>query len=404
MSNLVSAKDDTISPNNADLQSDLPVGKKVYKYHVISNNPALNSMARINGKANSHKRPAGGGYEQKWDAVTAITKKLRLGRPESQMLDYLNWNFINNDQNQTFILTLDQMIADFKLGDRERRSAYRNIRTRLDKLTQTSYIYTGGYTPKDKNDKRKLYDRNFNSGNHPLFEYDYQGRAGIFTITLSDFLYDLFLNAMIMPYFLKAFELDPIKDGVAIAILRELSINKKQNYGKPRADRMKMTTLLPKLKGLIPSKEGAHRHVQKRIIDVIFDQTDLLAQGDNRVFDDYQILDGNNKPADPTNYGELLECQIYIKKWHAYPSRDVEKLQEQQLQHRIDYQKKKVSVLQGKLAKLQANPRDTTEKTIRGIKEDLEDAQNLVHTSRAKLRCMKDQHKKLEQRRTKKDK
>mgnify|MGYP003517619046 FL=1 len=192
MSNLVSAKDDTISPNNADLQSDLPVGKKVYKYHVISNNPALNSMARINGKANSHKRPAGGGYEQKWDAVTAITKKLRLGRPESQMLDYLNWNFINNDQNQTFILTLDQMIADFKLGDRERRSAYRNIRTRLDKLTQTSYIYTGGYTPKDKNDKHKLYDRNFNSGNHPLFEYDYQGRADIFTITLSDFLYDLF--------------------------------------------------------------------------------------------------------------------------------------------------------------------------------------------------------------------
>ena len=402
MSNLVSVKDDTISPNNADLQSDLPVGKKKYKYPVIANNPALNNIARLNSKANRRKRPAGGGYEVKYDTVTAIIKYAQLGERETQMFTYINWNFINNDQNQSFILTMDQMIADFKyLQGRPRRSAYRTIKTTLDKLSTMSISYNGGYTPKDSHDTHKLYDRNFNSGNHQLFEYDYQKRAGIFTITLSDLLYNLFLHAMIMPFFLQAFRLDPNKEGIAIAILMEVARNKKQNFGKPRADWMKFKTLLPKLNGKIPSKEGAHRHVQERIIDPLFSQIEKLAQGKYRTFDEYEIVDSNGKPADPKNYEELLECSLHVIKWHNYPAKVVEKIQEQQLQHQIDYQRKKVSVLKAKIKKLEVDPQNTTAKTICGMKEELEDMQKGVHTLRMNLKGMKEKHLKLENKRQK---
>ena len=325
---MVSSKDKSLTPNNAGLKGTLTNER----YETISQNNALNNIFRINDKRNTKELPFNKKQIQT-DAVTAITQATHLGLAEAQMLDYINLKFnqVPNHENiLEFMFTLKEYMTD--AGKKDPKSARNAIKQRLDTIASTTYSYHGG-------DDKSPYNQNF--GAHPLLGYDYK-RGGKVYVTLTSFFHDLLFNhAMPMPYPKLLFMLDPVRDAVAIYILKAIIVNKRINKASPRGNRMKVKTLLNRIESLPTYDEvmaSKNKHVYDRIIEPILKGVERLANSKDGVINRYSFFgkDGKMLNYDNLDYATFIDADLVIEEWNHYPEKDLERWNKTQkkIQHR----------------------------------------------------------------------
>lgn len=333
-----------------DKAADQLVGKTQELIGNTLQNPAINGMFKLNSKRNTKKN-----YNRelvvKFDAVTAVTTKTRLGLPEQVMLDYIIDKYAqtpDHDNNKVVKFTLKDYMKDTKRADA--KSARNSLRKCLDTLLHTVYSYSGGTS-------KNPYNQNF--GGHHILDYDY--KRGQVTIDFSDFFFDLLVHGtMPMPHYKIIYQLDPINDATTIYVLRALEVNKRINKPKKkgknkkkespaRGDRIKVKTLLhdvPSLATHDELKKSNDRHTYKRLVVPILNAVEQLAdpKNDNRAIDEYCFIDANNNELDYENldYDTFAKSTLIIKKWHNYPEELLEKWSEKQKKIR-DKQKKQAT-------------------------------------------------------------
>lgn len=303
-------------------------------YGSIMQNNATNTIFRINDKRNTKELPFNKKQIQT-DAVIAITKATHLGLAEAQMLDYVNYKFNqapDHEHNKRFSFTLREYMKD--TGRRDPKTTRSAIKQRLDIIASTTYSYDGG-------DKKNPYNQSF--GAHPLLGYDY--RQGKIYIELTDFFHDLLVyHSMPMAYYKLMFKLDPRKDATAMYILRTLIENKRINKTSPRANRIKVKTLLAKIPSL-PSYDEVmktNRHIYDRIIAPVLKGVERLAQPDERAIIRYSFIGSDTKPLDydSLDYDSFINADLIIEEWNQYPEADLEKWDKKQKQIRKKQEKK----------------------------------------------------------------
>lgn len=324
---MVSSKDKSLTPNNASLKGTLTNER----YGTISQNNALNNIFRINDKRNIKELPFNKKQIQT-DAVTAITQATHLGPAEAQMLDYINLKFNqvpNHENTAEFMFTLKEYMTD--AGKKDPKSARNAIKHRLDAIASTAYSYNGG-------DDKSPYNQNF--GAQPLLGYDYK-RGGKVYVTLTSFFHDLLVNhAMPMPYPKLLFMLDPVRDAVAIYILKAIFVNKRINKASPRGNRIKVKTLLNRIESLPSYDEvmASDRRVTDRIIDPVFKAVERLANSKDGVINRYSFIvkDGKMLNYDNLDYATFIDADLVIEEWNHYPEKDLERWNKTQkkIQHR----------------------------------------------------------------------
>lgn len=324
---MVSSKDKSLTPNNAGLKGTLTNER----YGTISQNNALNNIFRINDKRNTKELPFNKKQIQT-DAVTAITQATHLGLAEAQMLEYINLKFNqvpNHENTAEFMFTLKEYMTD--AGKKDPKSARNAIKHRLDAIASTAYSYNGG-------DDKSPYNQNF--GAHPLLGYDYK-RGGKVYVTLTSFFHDLLVNhTMPMPYPKLLFMLDPVRDAVAIYILKAIFVNKRINKASPRGNRIKVKTLLNKIESLPTYDEvmASDRRVTDRIIDPVFKAVERLANSKDGVINRYSFIDKDGKMLnyDNLDYATFIDADLVIEEWNHYPEMDLERWNKTQkkIQHR----------------------------------------------------------------------
>ena len=294
------------------------------KYGIISQNNALNGIFRLNSKKNTKDLPFNKKQVQA-DAVTAITQATNLGLPEAIMLDYINYRFnqiSDHEHAKHFSFTLKEYMKD--TGKKDPKSARKAIKERLDTIASTPYSYSGG---SEKND----YNQNF--GSQPLLGYDY--RRGKIYINLTDFFHELLVyHSMPMAYYKLMFKLDPKRDSTAIYILRALLENKRINKTSPRANRMKVKTLLKRIPSLPSYDEvmNSNRHVYDRIIEPVLDGIERLAERDEGAIVKYSFISRDNELLDynSLDYDTFVNANLIIEKWNHYPEAELEKWDKRQ--------------------------------------------------------------------------
>ena len=248
------------------------------------------------------------------------------------MLDYINLKFnqVPNHENiLEFMFTLKEYMTD--AGKKDPKSARNAIKQRLDTIASTTYSYHGG-------DDKNPYNQNF--GAHPLLGYDYK-RGGKVYVTLTSFFHDLLVNhAMPMPYPKLLFMLDPVRDAVAIYILKAIIVNKRINKASPRGNRMKVKTLLNRIESLPTYDEvmASDRRVTDRIIDPVFKAVERLANSKDGVINRYSFIDKDGKMLnyDNLDYATFIDADLVIEEWNHYPEMDLERWNKTQkkIQHR----------------------------------------------------------------------
>lgn len=323
--------------NNSHSLFKIPNKIPVYNeepYGTISQNSALNNIFRVNDKRNTKELPFNKKQIQT-DAVTAITKKTHLGLAEAQMLDYINYRFnqlSDHEHIKCFSFTLKEYMKD--TGRKDPKTTRNAIKQRLDIIASTTYSYDGG-------DKKNPYNQSF--GAHPLLGYDY--KQGKIYIELTDFFHDLLVyHSMPMAYYKLMFKLDPRKDATAMYILRTLIENKRINKTSPRANRIKVKTLLAKIPSL-PSYDEVmktNRHIYDRIIAPVLKGVERLAQPDERAITRYSFIGSDAKPLDydSLDYDSFINADLIIEEWNQYPEADLEKWDKKQKQIRKKQEKK----------------------------------------------------------------
>lgn len=285
------------------------------KFRMIYQNNATNQIARIDSKHDPVSKDAFN-TTIKSDAITAITKATKMGVQESQMLDYIGVKFAempNHDNVSSIVVTLDEYKKDF--GKKDSKSARNALKRTLDNIADTTYSYSGG-------DANNPYNQSF--GKQPLLGYDYKNGKAV--ITIMPFFHNLLINqAMPMPYSQLAFKLNPRTEAVAFMVLRELLINKRTNAGNSaRENRIKMKTLLPKIKS-IPSYEtvmqSIDRHPTRRIIEPIFKAMERLSNPVDGAIGDYTFIDkqGNVLDYEKLDYSTFIDSTLVINSWNDYP-------------------------------------------------------------------------------------
>ena len=320
--------------NNSHSLFKIPNKIPVYNeepYGTISQSNALNNIFRINDKRNTKELPFNKKQIQT-DAVTAITQATHLGPAEAQMLDYINLKFNqvpNHENTAEFMFTLKEYMTD--AGKKDPKSARNAIKHRLDAIASTAYSYNGG-------DDKSPYNQNF--GAHPLLGYDYK-RGGKVYVTLTSFFHDLLVNhAMPMPYPKLLFMLDPVRDAVAIYILKAIFVNKRINKASPRGNRIKVKTLLNRIESLPSYDEvmASDRRVTDRIIDPVFKAVERLANSKDGVINRYSFIgkDGKMLNYDNLDYATFIDADLVIEEWNHYPEKDLERWNKTQkkIQHR----------------------------------------------------------------------
>lgn len=300
-------------------------------FGMVSQNNATNNFFRLNSKRGSKDLPFNK-KEIRSDTVTAITQATHLGLAEAVMLDYVNFKFNqvpNHENTAEFMFTLNQYMKD--TGRKDPKSARNAIKHRLDAIASTAYSYHGG-------DDKNPYNQNF--GAHPLLGYDYK-RGGKIFITLTPFFHDLLVNhAMPMPYHKLMFMLDPVKEAVALYILRAIIDNKRVNKASPRGNRIKVKTLLNRIESLPTYDEvmASDRRVTDRIIDPVFKAVERLANSKDGAIIRYSFIGKDGKPLDydSLDYAMFIDADLVIEEWNHYPEKDLERWNKTQkkIQHR----------------------------------------------------------------------
>lgn len=308
--------------NNKNLvpRSGIPESPlKNNKFTLFPQNNATNQVSRLNTRRNSNHLP-GNITKVVYRDISALFSGKTLGVPETQLLDFVvlqHYLKNNHDNDPTVSFSLKEYMDARGLNDA--KSARRSLKNGLNKLVSLQISYSGG-------SRNNPFNQSF--GKHNLFSgYDYV--RGAVTITLTQETNQLLTinqHAMLMPYSKAMFKLDPKKDASSWYILHKLLENKKENYGKSRADRMKISTLLENCPKLPTYEEVMHgnRHVNDRIIQPFFTAVAKLSSEF-----DYTFLTSDGQPfnyEEGVSYQEFANSELIITAWFDYPDDDLKRI------------------------------------------------------------------------------
>lgn len=334
-------------------------------YRTMKNSNATNQLSRLDTKKRSQqttsptkekgkislarlanpKRAKKNKKKYQVEDVTAWISK-QAGPAQMQLFDYLNYQFSrpeHSEDDQTVKFTVEEYAKDSDLKI-------------IDK--------NGGYSryPANKLQKnlRILMDLDFEYSNskystgamHPIssFKIKRRNRDGLRWVAVNfdkDFAKYLKEKAYAIPMHKTLFQINTQTNAIEYDLLRALLVNKRMNFGTPRADRMNVGTLMGKTS--LPTyddvMEYSNGSVTQKIIQPFFDGLEPLSEVFDYYFDDGQ---GNLISYDDDNRGEGISYDSLISKdivvaWKDYPNAEVERWIESRKQFKANAKRRRAN-------------------------------------------------------------
>lgn len=275
-------------------------------YSLILQEKYGNQTSRISTKRNtkriamSKKRIA-----QFANVMAEIEKDKDMNTATAQVMDYVNSVFTTSSNQNSGIVefTVDQYMKDAGSRLTSYRYARGKLKKALDNLLGVTLHYKGGSY--------------FAGAMHIYSEYKIK-RGGHVSITLAPTYHKLLKSSFPMPMPKLLFQLNPLTQATSWYILRTLTENKRMNYGKPSADRLKVKYILAKCPSLPAYKEIAEEgHVSRKIMDPFFKALEPLTKAI-----DYTFIGPNGQPLnyeEGLDYDSFADSIFVVKKWADYP-------------------------------------------------------------------------------------
>lgn len=275
---------------------------------------ALNRFSRANDKRNTKKIAMSKKKVARFASVTVEFEK-GMDTATAQVMDYVNSLFTTgtNQKSPVIEFTVDQYMKDAGPRLTSYRYARAKLKKALDNILDLVFSYSGG-------SKYSKHDYSF-AAMHVYAEYKIK-RGGHVSITLAPTYHKLLCDSFPMPMPKLLFKLNPKSEATAWYILRTLTENKRMNFGKSNADRMKIKYILERCPSLPAYKEvmGAANdgHARQRIIEPFFASLEKLTSAI-----DYTFIDADGKPLnyeEGLDYDTFINSTMIIKKWTDYPN------------------------------------------------------------------------------------
>lgn len=282
-------------------------------YSLILQDNATNQFSRATTKRNTRKIAMS---KKRLATFASVVVELEKGMDTAtaQVMDYVNSLFAtrSNQDSPVIEFTVEQYMHDAG----PRLTNYRYARAKLKKALSNILFLVFSYTGGSKHSK---HDYSF-AAMHVYSEYKIK-RGGYVTITLAPTYYKLLRDSFPMPMPKLLFQLNPQTQATAWYILRTLVENKRMNYSKPNADRMKIKYILDRCPSIpaykdvtASSKDG---HIRQKIIDPFFASLEDLT---NAI--DYTFIDPAGQPFNyekEISYEKFVNSIMIVKKWYDYP-------------------------------------------------------------------------------------
>lgn len=274
---------------------------------------ALNRFSRTTSKRNMKKIAMSKKKVTQFASVTVEFEK-GMDTATAQVMDYVNSLFTTgtNQKSSKIEFTVDQYMKDAG----PRLTSYRYARAKLKKalsnILSLTFSYSGG-------SKYSKHDYSF-AEMHVYSEYKIK-RGGDVSITLAPTYHKLLRDSFPMPMPKLLFQLNPQTQATAWYILRTLTENKRMNYGKTNADRMKIKYILERCPSLPAYKDVMGKskdgHIRQKIIEPFFASLEALTKAI-----DYSFIAPDGQPFDyekELSYETFANSTMVVKKWLDYP-------------------------------------------------------------------------------------
>lgn len=291
-------------------------GRTVSKqYGLFYQNKSTNQLSEISTKRNPTKAlPYMNAARLKYKDLTVdIDNKVKVGPAETMMLDYIIFRHTQDDNHEnelSVVIPLKEYMRDRGLKDPKSARTFLKKEKDILPSIHVSYDSKDDDNPLDVSYRVNL----FSSGAWV------SGKA-IFNLT-PEFNSQLTQHGRAMPYFKGLFKLNPYKGESAIRIGKWLQRNKFLNYGKPRADFAKISTLLSNCPSIRSYDEVMKhgKHVNQLIIQPFLDAVEQLAQQGMFTYRLCYDKEGK-KEFNYTNglaYEDFIKGYLIITSWNDY--------------------------------------------------------------------------------------
>ena len=292
-------------------------------YTAVMQNRAVNDIARLNSK-----RGTSDIAQQliKSGDITAAISNEKTGRrftpTQTMIFDYiLSHHAANSSANSAIVsFTVSQYMTDRGLTDP--KSARKQLDSALSTFTGTTLEYGG-----DKQKGPKHIDA-FTSLN--IVAMATRDRSQVVVEFTRPFNEIITAKGMLMPYPMAAFKIDMRHNPQAWGIVRKAIENKRINYGKPNADRIKISTLLKSLTDLPTYEEvrNTNRAYFTRIIEPVLRDLGETPQIQEIFAYAFEGPDGQPLSYDSfynanLDYETFANSTLVITNWIGYPDTDV---------------------------------------------------------------------------------
>lgn len=312
----------TLKNNNATNQlSRLDTSKRSQQTTSASKETGKISLSRSPKKTKTSKN------KYQVDDVTAWISK-QVGPAQMQLFDYLNYQFSkdnHSEDDQTVFFTVEEYAKDSDL-----------------KIVDKNGNFSRYPANKLQKNLRILMDLDFEYSNskystgvmHPIssFKIKRRNRDGQRWVSVNfdkDFVRYLKEQAYAIPMHKVLFQINAQTNAVEYDLLRALLVNKRMNFGTPRADRMNVGTLMSKTS--LPTYDEVMQYNKGRVSELIiqpfFTSLEPLSEVFDYYFDDGQ---GNLISYNDDNHGEGISFDSLVAKdivvaWKDYPSAEVKR-------------------------------------------------------------------------------
>lgn len=314
-------------------------------YRPMKNSNATNQLSRLDTKKRSQqttspakkkgkislartpKKTKNSKKKYQVEDVTAWISK-QAGPAQMQLFDYLNYQFSrpeHSEDDQTVKFTVEEYAKDSDL-----------------KIIDKNGGFSDYPAKKLKRNLRILMDLDFEYSNakystgamHPIssFKIKRRDREGHRWLTVNfdkDFAKYLKEKAYAIPMHKVLFQINAQKNAIEYDLLRALLVNKRMNFGTPRADRMNVGTLMSKTS--LPTYEEVMKYNSRRVSELIiqpfFDNLEPLEEVFDYYFDDGQgnlVSYNDGKHSEGISYDSLASKDIVVA-WKDYPDAEVKR-------------------------------------------------------------------------------
>ena len=338
-------------------------------YRTIKNNNATNQLTRINtkkknqlikkapkkgkGALNLSRNPTpdknelkkGPQDEYQVDQITAWAST-QLGPAQMQLFDYLNYQYSKPSHSETdpvIHFTVEEYAKDSNLSllDKHGKPA-RYPRNKLIKNLKALFGLDFAYQ-----DSKTAIERMHPISYFKLKRRNKQGHSWVQVDFDTHFTELLSKRAYAIPMHSLLFKLDAKHSPVSYAVLRALLVNKRNNFGTPRADRMKVGTLFKHCQGALPTYNEVMKYNKGRVTELIikpfFDILEPLKEAFDYYFDDGNgslIKYDDDKHGEGISYADLITKEIVVD-WKNYPNSEVKQWIEARKKHKANTKRSK---------------------------------------------------------------